>query len=284
MVTRPANSSGSALRARSPGAPSRRARGRDRPRAARKACARSPDRDSARAPAGTPPPRDPAPPAFPSQVLRHHMMDSAQTRPRRRIARIVLHASQVQVAREAPLLRIVTELIAAQKILVRGLLDGTSFRASAVREASAAAKATMIRWTAVLNPKQVADRRLRRVDHSSVPVEASVSWVVTRISSPAKQRAGHDHVDVGLRADFSRVLASPANRAAAMLDRTTSDSSPDSELVSASGRLKARKSVSGSGRSMRNGSTIRRVRRRAARVDRFDRHRGTGSRGAAGSR
>ena len=44
-----------------------------------------------------------------------------------------------------------------------------------------------------------------------------------------------------------------------MLDRTTSDCRTDSELVSASGRLKARNSVSASGRSIRKGSTIRRL-------------------------
>ena len=56
-----------------------------------------------------------------------------------------------------------------------------------------------------------------------------------------------------------RSVAPPANRAAARLERTTSDFRPESEVVNASGRLKARKSVSGSGRSMRNGRTIRRV-------------------------
>ena len=42
-----------------------------------------------------------------------------------------------------------------------------------------------------------------------------------------------------------------------------SDSRPDSETVIASGRLNARKSIAGSGRSMRNGSTISRVAARA---------------------
>jgi hypothetical protein len=51
----------------------------------------------------------------------------------------------------------------------------------------------------------------------------------------------------------------PANRDAAKLERTTSDFSAESEVVNASGRLKAKKSVSGSGRSMRNGKMIRRM-------------------------
>jgi hypothetical protein len=44
---------------------------------------------------------------------------------------------------------------------------------------------------------------------------------------------------------------SPANRDATRLEPTISDSSPDRELVMASGRLKARKSVSGSARRIR---------------------------------
>jgi hypothetical protein len=48
-------------------------------------------------------------------------------------------------------------------------------------------------------------------------------------------------------------------RPAARLDRTTSDVSSASDAVIASGRLKARNSVSASGRSMRNGRTMSRV-------------------------
>ncbi len=52
---------------------------------------------------------------------------------------------------------------------------------------------------------------------------------------------------------------SPANRAAVALERTISEPIPDNDVEMASGRLKARKSVSGSGRSTRNGSTTSRV-------------------------
>ncbi len=48
------------------------------------------------------------------------------------------------------------------------------------------------------------------------------------------------------------------------LERTTSELTPDSEVAIASGRLKARKSVSGSGRRTRNGSTTIRVSARAS--------------------
>ena len=58
--------------------------------------------------------------------------------------------------------------------------------------------------------------------------------------------------------------ASPAKRAAVALERTTSDGIPAIDVAMASGRLKARKSVSGSGRRIRNGSTTRRVRARAS--------------------
>ena len=53
--------------------------------------------------------------------------------------------------------------------------------------------------------------------------------------------------------------ASLENREAARLDRTTSDCRPESDAVMASDRLNAKKSVSGSGRSTRNGKTISRV-------------------------
>ena len=58
--------------------------------------------------------------------------------------------------------------------------------------------------------------------------------------------------------------ASPAKRAAVALERTTSERMPDSEVAIASGRLKARKSVSGSGRSTRKGRTTMRVSARAS--------------------
>ena len=112
-------------------------------------------------------------------------------------------------------------------------------------------------------------------DHSRAPVEASVSCVVTRtLAAGAQQRAGHDRRRRPLRAATCfGSAAAPTKRAAALLERTTSDSSPASEAVSASGRLKARNSVSGSGRSIVNGSTISRVTLRGLRgADRLHRH------------
>jgi hypothetical protein len=50
-----------------------------------------------------------------------------------------------------------------------------------------------------------------------------------------------------------------AKRAATALERTISALLPESDVAMASGRLKARKSVSASGRNTRNGSTTRRV-------------------------
>ena len=57
--------------------------------------------------------------------------------------------------------------------------------------------------------------------------------------------------------------ASPANRAAVALDRTISDPMPANDVVMASGRLNARKSMSGSGRKTRKGRTTTRVSARA---------------------
>ena len=48
------------------------------------------------------------------------------------------------------------------------------------------------------------------------------------------------------------------------LDRTASEVRPESELVTASGRLKAKKSVSGSGRSTCSGKPMSRSMRRGA--------------------
>ncbi len=52
---------------------------------------------------------------------------------------------------------------------------------------------------------------------------------------------------------------SAPKRAATTLERTISEALPDSDVAMASGRLNARKSVSGSGRRTRNGRTTRRV-------------------------
>ena len=60
-------------------------------------------------------------------------------------------------------------------------------------------------------------------------------------------------------ANVLRSGVSPAKRAATALERTVSDPMPESDVVIASGRLKARKSVSASGLRMRKGSTTRRV-------------------------
>ena len=81
-----------------------------------------------------------------------------------------------------------------------------------------------------------------------------------------------------------RSCVPPANRDAARLERTTSDFSAESEVVNASGRLNARKSVSGSGRSMRNGRTIRRVTAFGSSGAAFPREEENGSRAGAASR
>src|ERR1700730_16553531 len=52
------------------------------------------------------------------QVLPHYVMDPTEACPRRRIAGILVDALHVQVARDAPLLRVVAELIAAKEVLV----------------------------------------------------------------------------------------------------------------------------------------------------------------------
>ena len=104
-------------------------------------------------------------------------------------------------------------------------------------------------------------------DHSTVPDGTSTSCTLTR-TSPGAWRS-----DPVTTASTPASLASARKsgwsaeyRDAARLDRTMSDSRPDSETVIASGRLNARKSIAGSGRSIRNGSTINRVVARAVTV------------------
>ena len=102
------------------------------------------------------------------------------------------------------------------------------------------------------------------LEQSSVPLGASSIWVETRTWSPARSRVPVTTTSTPASAAMAfRSGASAANRWPAAVERTTSASSPDSEPVIASGTLKARKSISGSGRSTRNGSTISRVIARA---------------------
>ena len=101
-------------------------------------------------------------------------------------------------------------------------------------------------------------------DVSSVPPGASTSCAAARSWSPARSSVPITTRSTSASAASAlRSGASPAKRAAVALERTTSEPMPDSDVAMASGRLKARKSVSGSGRRTRNGSTTRRVSARA---------------------
>ena len=97
-------------------------------------------------------------------------------------------------------------------------------------------------------------------DHSSDPSGTATSCADTRSSLPARMSEPVTTASTCTwRANAGRSgplgVAGPADR----LDRTITDSRPDSAAETASGRLKARKSVSASGRSSRKGSTISRV-------------------------
>ena len=117
----------------------------------------------------------------------------------------------------------------------------------------------------VLEAEEVADRRLRgvgpehrraaRVDELRRHPRSGARHAAACPAGPRRPRSRS-------RSAF-RSVESPANLAAATLERTTSDCRPESALVIASARLNARKSVSGSARRIRNGSTIRRVSARA---------------------
>ncbi len=97
-------------------------------------------------------------------------------------------------------------------------------------------------------------------DHSSDPSGTATSCADTRSSLPARMSEPVTTASTCTwRANAGRSGplgdAGPADR----LDRTITDSRPDNAAETASGRLKARKSVSASGRSRRNGNTISRV-------------------------
>ena len=97
-----------------------------------------------------------------------------------------------------------------------------------------------------------------------MPEGASSIWVETRTWSPARSSVPVTTTSTPASAAMVfKSVAPAAKRWPAAVERTTRDSSPESELLIASGTLKARKSMSGSGRSTRNGSTISRVIARA---------------------
>jgi hypothetical protein len=86
-------------------------------------------------------------------------------------------------------------------------------------------------------------------DQMRAPEGVSISCVQTRTWLPEVSNVPVSTTSTSASsAIVFRFGASPAKRAAAKLDRTINDSRPDKELVIASGRLKARKSVSGFGR------------------------------------
>jgi hypothetical protein len=98
-----------------------------------------------------------------------------------------------------------------------------------------------------LRPDDGASRRFDELD------------IESNVFADPQHGSGEDDVDVGLARDGWPAGISPANRDAMRLDRTIRESSPDNALTTASGRLNARKSIEGSGRSMRNGRTNNRL-------------------------
>ncbi len=101
-------------------------------------------------------------------------------------------------------------------------------------------------------------------DQRTVPEGTSISCTATRTAFAACSKVPVIAASTpSSEASARRSSAPSAKRAAARLDRTVSESSADNDTVIASGRLNARKSTSGSGRSTRNGSTTSRLVARA---------------------
>ncbi len=95
---------------------------------------------------------------------------------------------------------------------------------------------------------------------SSVPPGASISCADTRNRSPDRSSVPiTTRSTSAVAASALRSGAAASKRPATTLDRTVRNGLADNDVAIASGRLNARKSVSGSARSTRNGRTTRRV-------------------------
>ena len=173
--------------------------------------------------------------------------------------------AQVEIAGDGPLFGLVAELVAAKiKFVGRGagrhiamqsvVLTGGERQGERLDDALG---------KLVLHAKQIPHRRLRSVRRKQRSGR-SVCHLRGYSHFVARREAGFRSTITSTSASAAtKLLSASAPKRAAMLERTTSDSRPESDAVSASGRLKARNSVSGSGRSIRKGRTIRRVSRGA---------------------
>ncbi len=100
-----------------------------------------------------------------------------------------------------------------------------------------------------------------RSDQTIVPCGVVSNCALTRSVDPARNRVPVSTISTSASmASAFRSSCSAEYFAAAMLERTTSESSVERVVAIASARLNARKSMSASGRSSRNGMTTRRVR------------------------
>ena len=142
------------------------------------------------------------------EVLRHHVMDAAEARPRWRVTGILLDTSEVQIARDAPLLRVVTELVAPQKVFV-GLGDCGDVALEHVllaRRQRQRERGDDAPGELVLDLEHVADRHLRGVG----PQQGAARRVGelrrdAKLVSSTQQGARHDHVDVRVGRDLPGV-------------------------------------------------------------------------------
>ena len=176
--------------------------------------------------------------------------------------RVVLETLPVQIASDGPVLRLIGELIRAQVELVglgaRGHV--TRQRLFVARRQRDGQRLDDPAGERVLQLEDVAKPHARRLrpPHGAARHVGQLGGHAQLVAA-AKNRSGQHRVDVGFgqRLEIHGVRRRSAT--AVRLDRTRSDSSPESDVESASERLNDRKSISGSGRSMRNGRTMRRV-------------------------
>ena len=130
-------------------------------------------------------------------------------------------------------------------------------------ESGSASDSTIASGQVVLQLEHVVDRGRRRrlrPEHAC-PTATSISCAATRTCAPARSSVPVSaDVDVGLARERGRDRAS-SRRSGSRSGSSAppASSTPTSDAVMASARLNARKSISGSGRSSRNGSTISRV-------------------------
>jgi hypothetical protein len=196
------------------------------------------------------------------EELAENAVDPAKPRPGRRVPRVFLQALQVEITCKRRFGVDRHQLVRSQIELYALALAGTScfnIRCSRVVSGSES-DSTMREARSSWSLKRSPSGSCEVCDQTSVPSgRFDELRAHAKLLANPQQRAGQHNVDAGFVGDRSQILGAAGE---SRRDDAGSDDQrvePERELVTASGRLKARKSVSGSERRIRNGNTMRRV-------------------------